>query len=134
MLIDNQLVLSDKQAITADAASTNVLDLGVAGRAPGEDLTLLAHINEDFNTLTSLDFEVQSCAAEGFGSGVVTHQIVNKLLADLTAGTQIDLGPLLNGTLQYVRINYNVQGSNPTTGQVTTVIVPFGQQTLPGQA
>lgn len=134
MIIDNELVFSDSQAITADAASTNVIDLGAAGRAPGNKLAILAHVEESFNTLTSLNISVQSCAVEGFGSGVVTHQTVNVVLADLTAGQQIDIGPLLNGTLQYVRLNFDVVGTNPTTGKITAAVVPFGQQTLPGQA
>lgn len=134
MLVDNQLVLSDEQAITADAASTNVLDLGAAGRAPGADLNILASVTETFDNLTSLNIIVQSCAVEGFGSGVVTHQTINVLLADLTAGKQIDVGPLLNGTLQYVRLNYDVVGTNPTAGKISAFVAPFGQQTLPGQA
>lgn len=133
MLLDNQLVLSDNQAITGDAVSSNVIDLGAAGRAPGEDLTILTHVEADFDNLTSLDIEVQSSTDEAFTSPV-THQTINVLLADLTAGKQIDVGPLLNGTLQYVRLNYDVNGTNPTTGALTSAIVPFGQQTLPDQA
>ncbi len=133
MLIDNELVFSDSQAITADAVSTNVLDLGAAGRAPGEDLTILAQIDEAFNTLTSLVITVQSATDAAF-STPVEAQAITIALADLTLGAQFDIGPLLNGTLQYVRLDYDVIGTNPTTGEITAAIVPFGQQTLPGQA
>ena len=133
MLIDNELVYSDSQAITADAASTNVLDLGAAGRAPGEDLTVLAHVEEAFDNLTSLTLTVQTATDAAFTTPVA-QQSVTVALADLTVGKQIDLGPLLNGTLQYSRVYYDVTGTDPTVGKVTAAIVPFGQQTLPGQA
>jgi len=134
MLLDQKNVFSDNQAITADAVSTNVIDLGVAGRAPGNPLSVIAQVTEAFNTLTSLNVQVQSCAAEGFGSGVVTHQTVNLLLASLTAGKRVDLGSLLDGTLRYVRLNYDVVGTDPTTGRITAALLPFGDQTLVGQA
>lgn len=136
MLIDQELVFSDGQAITADAASTNVIDLMAAGRAPGNDLGVFAQITETFTNLTSLEFQVQSCAAEGFGSNVKTHQKVSVTLASgkLAAGQKIDLGKLLEGTLQYVRIYYDVTGTAPDAGKVTSLLAPFGSQTLPGQA
>lgn len=33
MILDNTLIFSEKQAITADAGSTNVIDIGAAGTA-----------------------------------------------------------------------------------------------------
>lgn len=134
MLLDAKNVFSDAQAITADAASTNVIDLGAAGRGPGNGLNVVAQIVEAFNTLTSLELQVQSCAAEGFGSGVVTHQKVSVALADLTLGKKIDMGSLPDGTLRYVRLYYDVTGTNPTLGKVTAALLPFGEQTYVGQA
>jgi len=134
MIIDNELVLSDEQAITASANSTNVLDLNTAERAPGNPLCIASYVNEDFNNLTSLEFKVQSCAVEGFSSGVVDHQKVVVAAADLVKGKKVDLGKLLDGTLQYVRVAYTVTGTNPTTGKVSTMIEPYGSQTMPDQA
>lgn len=133
MLIDNQNVFSDGQAITADAASTNVINLVKAGLAPGNDLNILMNVETAFNNLTSLDVTVQSSSDEAFTSPV-NHQTISIALADLTAGKQVDLGPLLNGTLQYARLSYDVVGTAPSTGTVTAAILPFGQQTLPDQA
>lgn len=134
MIIDNELVLSDEQAITADAASTNVIDLGAAGRAPGEALNVFALVNEAFNNLTSLTFTVQSATDAAFSSPVAA-QSVTVALANLTVGKKVDLGPLLEGTLQYVRVYYDVTGTNPTTGKVTAAIHPYGKgQTMVGQA
>ena len=134
MLLDQKNVFSDNQAITADAVSTNVIDFTKAGMGPGNPLSVIVQVTEAFNNLTSLEFQVQSCAVEGFGSGVVTHQKVSIALASLTLGKRVDLGSLLDGTLQYVRLNYDVTGTNPSTGKITAALLPFGDQTLVGQA
>lgn len=134
MLLDAENVFSDDQAVTADAASTNVIDLMTTGRAPGNPLGVIAQVTEAFATLTSLTFQVQSCAVEGFGSGVKTHQSVTVAVADLTLGKRVDLGQLLDGTLRYVRLYYDVTGTNASAGKVTAALVPFGDQTLVNQA
>lgn len=133
MLIDQKNVFSDGQAITGDAVSTNVINLAVAGRAPGNPLCAFVHVTEAFNTLTSLNITVQSSVDEAFTSPI-NHQTVNVVLASLTLGKKIDLGGLLDGTKQYVRLNYDVVGSNPSTGKLVAALLPFGDQTLPGQA
>ena len=133
MLIDQKNVFSDGQAITADAASTNVIDLMAAGRGPGNSLRAEVLVTEAFNNLTSLDVIVQSSVDEAFSSPI-SHQKVNVLLASLTLGKKIDLGRLLDGTKQYVRLYYDVNGTNPSTGKVFGVLLPFGDQTLVGQA
>lgn len=133
MLIDQQNVFSDGQAITGDAVSTNVINLAVAGRAPGNPLSAFVHVTEAFNTLTSLTITVQSSVDEAFTSPI-NHQSVTIALASLTLGKKIDLGSLLDGVKQYVRLNYDVTGSNPSTGKLVAALLPFGDQTLPGQA
>jgi len=133
MLLDAKNVFSDAQAITADAVSTNVIDLGAPGRGPGNGLNVVAQVVEAFNTLTSLEFQVQSSVDEAFTSPV-THQKVSIALAGLTLGKKVDLGSLPDGTLRYVRLNYDVTGTNPTLGKVTAALLPFGEQTLVGQA
>ncbi|MDX9690539.1 MAG: hypothetical protein RBT70_08805 [Alphaproteobacteria bacterium] len=133
MLIDAQQVFSDKQAITGDAVSTNVVNLGKAGLAPGNPLSVIAQVEENFNTLTSLTITVQSSTTENFAAPI-NHQSVTVALAGLTAGRRIDLGSLLDGVKQYVRLDYNVTGTDPTTGEITAVLQPFGDQTLVNQA
>jgi hypothetical protein len=61
MIFDMQTLLSDAQAITATAASTNIIDLGPinAGFArdigKGRHIPLRVQVVEAFNNLTSLD-------------------------------------------------------------------------------
>jgi len=133
MLIDKQNVFSDDQAVTVDAASDNIIDLGAKGRAPGNGLNVIAQVTEKFLTTVSVKFTVQSCAAENFGSAVQDHQSVTVAVADLTLGKRIDLGQLLDGTLRYVRVYYDVT-TTATAGKVTAMLLPFGDQTLVGQA
>lgn len=133
MLLDQKNVFSNGQAITADAVSTNVIDLGKDGLAPGNPLSVIAQVTEAFNTLTSLTVQVQSSVDEAFTSPI-THQSVTIALANLTLGKRVDLGSLLDGTKRYVRLNYDVTGTNPTLGKVTAELLPFGNQTLVGQA
>lgn len=133
MLIDQQNVFSNSQAIVADAVSTNVINLGAAGRAPGNPLEIVAFVTEAFNTLTSMNFIVQTSVDEAFTSPI-DMQTVNKTLANLALGKKIDLGQLLEGAKQYVRLKYDVVGTDPTTGKISAFIAPFGDQTLVGQA
>jgi hypothetical protein len=121
---------SNQQAITATAASTNVIDHGAPGTwvhgaaAIVDDkgvscLPLAIQVTEDFNTLTSLtiDFEVDD--AEGFGTAVTLYSEVI-LLADLVAGkkTAVRYVPF-NHDKRYSRVNYTVTGTPPTLGKVT---------------
>ena len=135
MLLDQKNVFSDGQAITGDAVSTNVIDLSQAMRAPGNELDVIVQVTEAFNNLTSLELQVQSSVDEAFTSPV-THQRVSVTLASgrLALGQRLDLGSLLDGTLRYVRLNYDVTGTNPSTGRLTAMLLPFGDQTLVGQA
>ena len=55
MLLDAQNLFSDAQAITATAASTNVIDTGSAkDDGKGAGVPLLIQCVEDFDNLTSL--------------------------------------------------------------------------------
>jgi len=131
MILDNRAIFSDQQAITATAASTNVMDLQALGltydlvqlkRRQGiKDIPLFLKVTEDFDALTSLTIAIETSDAEGFGSGVVTVFSVSVLLADLVVGYKFPL-PYLpkNITKRYVRFKYTVSGSNPTVGKISS--------------
>lgn len=122
MIIDKELEFSDGQAITADAASTNVVDLGqTVDVAPGYPLKLRAQVDEDFNSLTSLTVNVQTATDAAFTTPV-TLQSKTIALADLVAGADFDLGILTEGCLQFLRLQYDVTGTNPTTGEVSAFV------------
>ena len=140
MLLDAQNLLSDDQAITASAASTNALDLGAngtdalgntvigdAGRSlaskPGADL--LIQVTEDFTaagaaTLT-VGLQTDNDSAFGSPTDVATTLAIGK--AELVAGKQISL-PIPPGiTERYIRAYYTVATGPMTAGKITAGIV-----------
>ena len=61
MIIDKTNMFSEEQAVTATAASANIVDLGVSrdvGRGTG--VPLLVQVTEAFDELTSLTVTVQT--------------------------------------------------------------------------
>lgn len=122
MILDDHLVLSDSQAVTASAASTNVIDLGGAGGlGNSHPMEILVQTTEAFNNLTSLGIKLQTCAAEGFGSGVVdlpVQETVTLASGNLAANKEVLRAKVPHGCLQYVRLYYTVTGTAPTTGKV----------------
>lgn len=139
MIIDNSLVLSENQVITADAASTNVIDTGAKGTAYGhasalsgdlgkldnEGVQLEVAVTEAFNTLTSLDISIE---VSSDNSTFVEVAKKTYLLAALTAGRLDFPARLPEGTSRrYVRLYYNVNGTNPTLGKISAFIVAARQ-------
>ena len=140
MIVDDTLVLSDHQAITATARSTNIIDLGAAGTAFGHsaavarDVGKATHIpmnvaiTEVFNNLTSLRVDLQVDDDVAFGSAK-TVASRTYLLADIDATTQLDFpAELPVGTDErYLSLLYTVTGTAPTTGKVFAGIVAARQ-------
>lgn len=143
MIFDAQNLMSDQQAITASARSTNVIDLRPTGTpygntqalkrdiGKGDPIPLLVQVTESFNTLTSLTFTIQTSDDPAFGSGNVDHAAFTVVLATLTAGYKLPynlipdalMGPGNQGMKRYLSINYTVTGTNPTLGKITAGVV-----------
>lgn len=137
MILDDTLVLSDSQAITATAASTNIIDLGAAGTAYGASapvrrdvgrathIPILVTVVEAFNNLTSLTVALQVDDDVAFGSPTTVATGPAIPLASLTAGAQINWpAELPEGVNErYMRLNYTVAGAAPTTGKIVAAIV-----------
>lgn len=140
MIFDNTLLLSDKQAITADAASTNTIDLRATGTPFGDsaaivrdlgrsaNVPLSVSVNETFNNLTSLAVQVQTSPDNMVWTTILTGPTVS--LAKLVAGYQFKvLDELPEGTdARYVRLFYDITGAAPSTGKITAGVVA-GRQT-----
>jgi hypothetical protein len=142
MILDDTLVLSDAQAITADAASTNIIDLLAAGTPVrmtnpvrrdigiGTEIPLLITVMEAFNTLTSLTVSLQVDDDVAFGSPKTVASSAAIPLASLTLGAKITFpAEIPEGTDErYMRLFYDVTGTNPTLGKITAAVVA-GRQT-----
>lgn len=142
MIVDDTLVLSDHQAITVDAASTNVIDLGAAGTAFGHSaalrrdvgigthIPLYVTVTEAFNNLTSLTLILQVDNDEAFGSAKEVARSQAYPLADIdAAGVKLFWPAVIpEGTDErYLRLYYDVTGSAATTGKVFAGVVAAAQ-------
>ena len=114
------------QAITADAYSTDTIDLSQARDiGEGETLYMVFTVVTAFNTLTSLDLEVVASANANLSSHTVLAE-TNVLLAGLTAGNQyvVAIPPRIASLgLRYLGARYDVNGTDPTTGSILAQIV-----------
>ena len=135
MIFDKTLLFSDVQAITADAASTNIVDTLATGTVydaaaaltkdigKGKSLPINIQVVEAFNTLTSLGISIQVASDEAFTTPktIATQTLA---LAELTVGKVSSLTVVLPGAdMRYMRVYYDVTGTAPTTGKVTAGIV-----------
>ena len=132
MYLDAQTLLSDSQAITGTAASTNYIDRDAVNSAIGTnhelgEVEVFCQIDAAFNTLTSLTIDVETDDNSSFSSATV---MVSKsvLLAGLSLNAQIFLGKLGAGAWErYIRGNYTVVGTDPTTGSISMGIIQARQ-------
>lgn len=126
MLYDLENLFSDNQAITADAASTNVVK-AASGQlkeiAYGTPIPLRIQVTEDFATLTSLEIKVQTATDAAFTTPVTLATTGAVAAASLKAGYVAPINFVPKGNLGYLRIYYDVTGSNATTGKITAGIV-----------
>jgi hypothetical protein len=119
MFIDSQHLFSDGQALTATAASTNIIDIGIARNLfDGEPLcvVLVPTVSADITTGDeTYAVALQSCASSGFGSSVTTHVSATIAAALLAASSKYVLPIPIGGQfLQYVRLNYTLGGTTPS--------------------
>ena len=141
MIFSKQQLFSDDQAITASAASTNLLDLGVEGTvllAPndlvrdigkGTPIPIWIGVTVAFATLTSLKVAIQTDDDVAFGSAKTVLETEAIALANLVAGYRFNLDYIpLDTAERYVRLNYTVAGSDATAGQITAGIVAGAQE------
>lgn len=142
MIFDHQSMFSDAQAITASAASTNVIDLGDTGRVYGAavDLTrdigkgtpipLLAQVVEAFTAdgSATLTVALQVDDNDSFSSPktVWTSPAIGK--ADLKPGKVFIPEYIPRGTDErYARMYYTVATGPMTAGKITAGVTMGNQ-------
>ena len=125
MILDNQAIFSDKQAVTADAASTNIIKMK-GEVANGTPIEIFVQLMESFKSaeVSSVVVKVQTSATENFSS---VTDLVSETLSALTAGTRANLKFLPKGNKGYIRLYYDLSFqtgvSAATAGKVTAGIV-----------
>lgn len=128
MIFDKQTLLSDAQAVTVTAVSTNVIDLGpiktgiVRDIGKGKQIPLLVQVVEAFTAAgaATLTVSLQTDDNEAFSSAKTVWTSPAIALADLVAGKVIIPEYIPRGTNErYMRLNYAVATGPMTAGKIT---------------
>jgi hypothetical protein len=135
MILDNFGLLSDAQALTATAVSTNTFDWKAAGldMGAGEPMCVMVTVDKAAGgSSPTFVFSVVEDDDETLGSN--TNIIDRTILeASMTAGSR-HIFPIPPGsvTLQYLGMEYTLGGSNPTA-TVTACIMPMSMIDMPNK-
>ena len=135
MIIDNELLLSDEQAI-CDAGTTEystALDLSVARNvAKGEPLCVVIVVNEAFaGTGTTLTISLVTATASNLTTGQkVLYSTPAMAKASLTAGRTPIILPIppeafAGSGQRYFGLKYVGDNTFETTGQITAFVQPM---------
>jgi hypothetical protein len=126
MIIDYNLQFSDAQSVTADAASTNIIDLG-SDRDIGVGEEMKIALNFDVamgGSSPTLAVLVQTDDNSSFSSA--TTVLTSRSIAAAALGDTLVLG-LPDTNERYIRLYYDVGGSSPTM-TVSASVVKDAQQ------
>lgn len=128
MFLDALLLLSDAQAVTADAVSTNTIDLAATNMRIGTGKPLVIMFSVDVAAdITTTDetyaFQViQSANANLSSADILAVRTI--AAADLKAGAIQTIGiPIRTPTKRYLGAAYDVGGTTPTI-TVTAAVMP----------
>lgn len=130
MYMDRQNLFSSAQAITASAASTDIIDLGSSRDiGAGDPLEIIVVVDTTFTAggAATLDIALQTDTSSGFGSAVTLASTGATALASLAAGASLARFKVPRGTLRYLRLYYTV-ATGPMTGGAITAGVSIGRQ------
>lgn len=145
MIFDKTLKLSDAQAITTTAASTNVIDTKAHGtvykaaaalgrdQGKGNKIPFCCQVVETFTAggAATMVFALEVDDNDSFSSATVVAQTAAIPVASLTAGYQVFFDYLPRNTNErYIRLNYTVATGPMTAGKVTAGVVA-GMQSAP---
>lgn len=115
-IVDGQLLFSDAQALTATAASTNIVDTGADRNIGiGEPMCVVIAVDTALaGTTPTFQAAVQTDDNASFSSPATVAQMPAALSA-AAAGLQIVIPIPPNTDIErYIRVNYTLGGTTPT--------------------
>lgn len=145
MLLSKQQTFSEGQVVTADAASTNVIDLGAPGTVLGAPAALVRDVGKGrevdiivqldsapTGTSPTLDVDIEVDTVENFASPTIIASSQQK--AGGAAGDRIQItGKLPEGANQrYIRLAYDVGGTSPSFVVTAAIVAADQTNKVPG--
>lgn len=124
MILDKLLMFSEKQAVTASAASTDVIALGpIDGPrrdiGVGYPLEFLATVDTTATAAGAATLNVQLQTSPDNSTWTTIYDSGALALAALTAGKRLFSAKVPAGVQRYLRVNYSV-GTGPLTAGAFT--------------
>ena len=124
MILDKLLMFSEAQAVTASAASTDVIDLApIDGTrrdiGVGEPLGFWANVNTTATAAGAATLNVQLQTSPDNSTWATIYDSGTLALAALTAGKRLFSAKVPAGVQRYLRVNY-VVGTGPLTAGAFT--------------
>jgi hypothetical protein len=144
MIFSKEQLFSNAQVVTANAASTNVIDLG----APGTALNAPAALKRDIGkgrpipiriqlvadatgTSPTLDVDLQVDSDEAFGSPKTVASA--QQIAGGAAGDRVAIFYVPEGTDErFLRLNYTVTGTTPSYTITAGIVLADQTSVVPG--
>jgi hypothetical protein len=133
MILDAFLEMSDAQAVTATAISTNVIDLGpvtdnvLRDIGTGEDVYWVLSVDTTFTGLTSLQAALVSDSTVNLATSPTTHVTTIAIpLASLVAGYQYAVKLPAGSYEQYLGTQYTVVGAG-VNGKINSFLTKDAQ-------
>lgn len=125
MIIDKQLTVSSAQAVTAAAASTDYIDLGVARDIGMGKMHMVITVDEAATSggAATVQFQLQCDDNTSFSSPKTVVQTAAIPKASLVAGYQLFMPIPVGLDERYVRLYYNVATADLTAGKFTASVV-----------
>ncbi len=130
MILDKENLYSDDQALTTTADSTNVLDLGVANRGPGNPMLILIQVTTTFAGGTNVTIDLETDDNTSFSSLSTIGSTQTIVTATLVQGYNFTIQFVPDAMERYSRLEYTISGTY-TAGNVTAGII-FERQTSKG--
>lgn len=136
MLIDSLNEYSDAQAVTASAASTDVIDHGAAGETIGEELYLHIYVGTAAAAAgaATVTFALQTDDNASFSSATTLYTSTAIGKAALTANTEVLRVRVPKGRERYTRVYYTVATGPLTAGTFNAFLSPSVQDQSQNQA
>lgn len=125
MYLDKELMFSEAQAVTAAAASTNIIDQGSAANMLGKELYLIVKVDTSVTAAgaATVNFQLQCDDNSGFSSPKILFETGDIGKASLVAGYVAFKGKLPVGAERFSRLYYSVGTGPLTAGAFTAFLV-----------